>query len=326
MACFLTSAVCQPSYYLYDVAPPGGATEMLRPSSVYFDAHQDEIYIADTGNNRIIIFDKFGNYVFEFSDIKHLSAPGQIAVDSLGRIFVLCKSHREKLRVFDYNGIFLHDLIPTEYWMSFPFADSSASISSFLLDEEDRLFVLRSRPAHIYVYSSAGQPLYDFPLFEEMSDYTRKQSMLGTLSIINGDLVIPMPIVSQLARYTKQGKFVRIFGYPGGGPGELSFPIAAAADGAGGILVLDKHRHAVIQYRDDGTFHREVGGMGSGPGWFYHPRALATNPDGQCYVTQTLMNRVQTIQLAGDVTSPEPQFTATETKEASEETKEKENR
>ncbi|MBU1706695.1 hypothetical protein KKB28_02115 [bacterium] len=304
----MTTAVCQPSYYLYDVAPPSGTTEMLRPSSVYFDARHDEIYVADTGNNRIVIFDNFGNYIFEFADRKHLSAPGQVAVDSLGRIFVLCKSYREKLSIFDYNGTFLRDLNLTEYWLSFPFADSSVSISSFLLDENDQLFVLRGRPTHIYVYSSEGQPLYDFPLFENLDAQSREQSLLGTLSIVNGDLVIPMPIFSQLARYTKQGEFVRIFGYSGGGKGELSFPIAAAEDGQGGLLVLDKHRHTILQYTDGGKFIQEFGGMGTSPGWFYHPRALAVNEAGQGYVTQSFMNRIQTIQIAREDASQENEF------------------
>jgi DNA-binding beta-propeller fold protein YncE len=302
LVCLVTVGKGQPAQYLFDVAPPAGALGLLRPSSVYFDPRQEEIYIADTGNNRVVIFDKNGNYVFEFSDYRHLSAPEQIAVDSLGRIFVLSSSRREKLAVFDYNGTFLHDLVPTEYWMSFPFSDSTLAISSFLLDERDGLFVLRSRPAHVYVYTSDGQPLYEFPLFEGMKAEIREQPLLGNLALVNGTLVIPMPMFSQVARYTKRGKFIDIFGFLGGGRGELGFPIAAAADGQGGILVLDKHRHAILQFRDDGSFVREVGGMGSGPGWFYHPRSLAVNEDGQCYVAQTFMSRVQAVQVvSGDV-------------------------
>ncbi|MBU1937594.1 hypothetical protein KKG05_09365, partial [bacterium] len=88
----------------------------------------------------------------------------------------------------------------------------------------------------------------------------------------------------------------------------LSFPIAAAADGQGGILVLDKHRHTILQYSDAGKFIQEVGGMGTGSGWFYHPRALAVNEAGQGYVTQTFMNRIQTIQIARENASQENEF------------------
>ena len=285
---------------------------MLRPNSVYYDSRHDEIYVADTGNNRVIIFDKPGNYIFEFSDPKHLAAPGQIAVDSLGRIFVLSKSHRERLSIFDYDGTFLHDIEPTEYWLPSSVSEASRSISSFLLDEEDRLFILRCRPNHIYVYTSNGHPLYDFPLFVGMKDVTRNQFLLGTLSLVHDKLVIPMPMISQLARYTKKGKFIDIFGFSGGGTGELSFPIAAADDGQGGILVLDKHRHAILQYSDEGKFIQEVGGMGTGHGWFYHPRSLAVNKSGQGYIAQAFMNRVQTIQVAGENAAPSDDFITAE--------------
>ncbi|MFZ5434087.1 MAG: hypothetical protein ACOZB3_09975 [Calditrichota bacterium] len=294
--CLGTTAFSQPATFVFDVAVPAGGTPLTRPGGVYVDQRTQELYVVDSGNSRIVIFDKNGRYDFSFSDRRHMLAPEQIAVDSVGRIFVLNSIDHSKLHIFDYNGKYLSDLT-----LSYPDRSETISVASFLLDDQDRLFAATIQPAHMYVFTATGSFLYDFPLYADGDNQTRDQSSLGRMSIVNGDLMIPMPMVSQVARYTLSGELTMMFGIAGGGFRELAFPVAVAGDGEGKILVLDRMRHTILRFNNDGTFADERGGLGDDKGWFYLPSAMAGQTDGLCYVAQMYNSRVQAIRVTDEI-------------------------
>jgi len=283
----------QPATHVLDIAVPSGGTPLKRPADTYVDPRTHELYVADAGNGRVVIFDARGRYDFAFTDPEHLTTPKQIAVDSLGRIYVLAESQGSKLTVFDYNGDYLKDVTLND-----PATGQALDVVSFVMDQQDRIFGVTLLPAHLYVWSAGGTPLNNYPLFNDLDSLARQQTLLGNLSIVNGDLMIPMPTLSSVARCTFDGKLVRTYGIAGGGAyGELAFPVAAAGDGHGGILVLDRMRHTLLDYKDDGTFVTERGGFGYSPGWFYMPNSLAAGPDGLCYVGQWYGGRVQGVRM-----------------------------
>jgi sugar lactone lactonase YvrE len=291
----------QPAAFVRDLAVPSGGTPIVRPADIYVDPLTHELYVADAGNGRIVIFDAQGRFDFAFTDPEHLTTPKQIAVDSMGHIFVLAESQGEKLTVFDYDGTFLRDLPLKD-----PSTGKTLSVVTFTMDAQDRIFAATCQPVHLWVLRADGTPLYDVALFTDLDKEARDQQMLGSLSIINGDLIIPMPTLASVARCTLDGKLVRAFGISGGGGfGELAFPVAAASDGQGGILVLDRMRHTILQFRDDGTYVQERGGFGESPGWFYMPNSLAAGPDGLCYVGQWFNNRIQGVRLTAQDSAPE---------------------
>jgi DNA-binding beta-propeller fold protein YncE len=280
------------AHFINDLTYPESG-QLLDPGSVTCDSHTGEIFVTDTRGQRVVIFDRQGRYAFDFGDPDHLPGLRQVAADSLGRIYVLRGAPDVTLSVFDYNGDYLHDLRLTK-----PGTDSLLTVNSILMDEQDRLFVLTVLPPHIYVYNTAGETLNDFAIFTDPADSVlANQPGYGTMALVNHMLVIPVPFVAGVARYTTDGKYVDTFGLVGGGPGELSFPVAATGDKDGHIMVLDKHRHTVLQYGADGRFMCEAGGKGQTPGWFFHPTSLACNQQGNLIVAQTYMGRIQTVSM-----------------------------
>lgn len=271
---------------------PAGGQGMPQPTGVYVDSRSGEIYVADGTSGRVVIFDRHGRYDFEFKTQSRLSCPRQVAVDSTGRILVLGDGRQHTLAQYDYNGDFLR-----YFDLHVPGTDTLLEVASFVLDSHDRLFLLCARPAHIYVYTACGEFTGDFPVLEEMDRESRESPVLGTLAVVNQMLVIPLSMNAQVARYTQDGTFVDLFGIQGGAPGELSFPVAVTGNGRGGMYVLDKHRHSVVEYDQTGKYVQEFGGMGQSLGWFYHPTTLALSADGQCLVGQAFMNRVQSLRF-----------------------------
>lgn len=281
-----------PSYFAFEISPPAGVPAFVNPSSVYYDHRHREIYVADTGNDRVVIFDKNGNYLYEFSDGKHLASPRTLAVDSGGHILVLSERQRDRLEVFDFNGTYLRQIMLPNAG-----SDSAVSINSFALGKGDTLYALSELPPRIFKFSIDGTPLGAYDILLDLKPAERAQQVLGSIAYANGLLIVPTPMYSQLEVHDTQGKLVSVFGFAGGGPGKLSFPVAATSDGQGGTLVLDKHRHTVLQYGADGMFIQELGGMGMSLGWFYHPVSLATDDSGHCFVLQAFLGRVQAVKI-----------------------------
>ena len=300
-----TAAYAQPAFHAFDIAVPSGRTPLLRPNGVYVDPRTQELYVADTGNSRIVIFDRDGHFDFAFSDSRHLNAPKQIAVDSLGRIFVLSEAQVTALSVFDYNGDFIRELVLRDLNTT-----DTLRIAGFLIDSNDRIFAASVRPAHIYAFDTEGRSLFDFQLFADHDSTFQMQSMLGNISIVNGDLMIPLPLEQAVARYTLDGTYVTTFGIPGGGPKELGFPIAVTGDGHGGILVLDRMRSTILHYDNDGKTVEERGGMGISDGWFYLPGAMTSRSDGVCYIAQMFNSRVQAVRMSPEIPDTDANYAA----------------
>jgi hypothetical protein len=278
--------------FLYNLTYPGNEAQFLDPGNVYFDPRHEEVFVTDTRNWRIVIFDKRGRYTFDFRDQEHLAGARQACVDSLGRIYVLRSNPESVISVFEYNGEYLHELRFT-----YPGTDQVLTISGIALDEQDRMYVLSVMPAHVYAFATNGQRLSDFAIFTD-DTLLQNQPGFGAMALVKGKLVIPVPIEGYAVRYTTDGQMATSLGSPGDGEDEFSLPIAAAGDQDGHVYVLDKHKHSILEFDDSGKWLRIMGGRGMSPGWFYHPTCLAIVGNDQAIVGQTYLGRIQSVALA----------------------------
>lgn len=87
--------------------------------------------------------------------------------------------------------------------------------------------------------------------------------------------------------------FLREFGRPGSGLGELSYPYDVAVDSAGNIYVCE-FGNSRIQVFDANCQPLEIiGRAGSEPGQFNNPWSLALDSRGNLYVADALNHRLQ---------------------------------
>jgi hypothetical protein len=71
------------------------------PMGVFYDNYHNEIYIADTGNDQVAVFDAGGQPRFQIRSVHGLKAPLDLVVNSENQIYV---SQMEKscLQLFDF--------------------------------------------------------------------------------------------------------------------------------------------------------------------------------------------------------------------------------
>ncbi|MCB9365581.1 MAG: hypothetical protein H6508_00140 [Calditrichaeota bacterium] len=276
---------------------PAGETGAPQPTCLYVDRFTGDVYLTDASTSRVAIYDAQRRFEFEFSTQGQIVSPRQVAVDSLGRIFVIGESRQHTIGVFDYNGEFLRYIDVTEN-------EKVVGAAGVALSGEGNLVVLLGEPLRVVLCDPEGDVLDRFVILEEGDETTRTSPILGNLLIDQDRMILPVPLVGQVAVMDMQGKLIRFLGHGGGGPSELSFPAACCPTDDGGYVVVDKHRH-LLQFLDsNGQYRYEVGGAGWVEGWFFHPTALAKCQDGTLLVGQIYANRVQAVtpQIAPVVT------------------------
>lgn len=267
---------------------PAGDQDSPQPTGLFVDNHTGDIYVADATTARIAIYDAQRRFNFEFSTRERVTNPQQVAVDAMGRIYVLGDTRQHVLSVFDYNGEFVR-------YLDLTVDGVRLEPDGLALDADDNLYVLTAEPAWTHVFSTAGEFIRSYRILQELDQETQNTPMFGSVTVIGQEMIVPLPFIGQVARVDLSGKLICIFGIPGGGPTELSFPAACAKTSNGEYAVLDKHRH-LIQFIDvDGKYLREVGCAGLAEGCFFHPTGLVTCADGTLLVGQAYANRIQSV-------------------------------
>jgi len=233
---------------------------------------EDRIYVADTQNSRIVVFDKKGKYLSQFGGFgiaKPLSGtkiswkpglldyPTDVAVDS----------HNGDVYVAD----FMND-----------------SISAF---------------------TSEGKFIRRFPdPYKPTGHGGSGSSELGiaVTAVTVQDGRVYATDTYQIFVFTTEGKLVKQFGLPGLDPGMLDHPNGIAVDSRGNIYVSDSNHNRVTAYTPDGKVLWTVGAkisdlMKETDNPFVLPRGLTVLRDGSLLVSDPLGQQLVKIDEYGKV-------------------------
>lgn len=278
-----------PAEYVRDLTLPGSNNHFLRPARITVDRSQNEIFVADVGNGRVLVFDERGTLRFEFSTAAQCGSPIDLAVSPQGWIYVLgTQSGGRDIFVYDYDGLFLGTTaVP----------DSTADLVGVAVDAAGAVYALDQTHLQVLCLQDDGAVVRRFSILADLDDTAQGEVILGA-PVISGDILyLPVSSHRTVYRYSLDGDFLGLTGHGGTGIGELSFPAATAVADNGMILVLDKHRFNVQCYSPVGTFLGEFGGKGISPGWFYHPAWLAIDGQDQVYIGQIFGNKIQVCRI-----------------------------
>jgi uncharacterized protein (TIGR03663 family) len=118
-------------------------------------APNGDVYVADTGNRRIQVFDANGAYRFSFgssgSALGQLSEPSSLAIDASGHVYVADYWNR-RVQIFDLHG---HPLgqFPVTVWQA-----NSYDEPAIAADNKGHVYVPDPEGARVLVYTASGQP------------------------------------------------------------------------------------------------------------------------------------------------------------------------
>jgi len=99
---------------------------------------------------------------------------------------------------------------------------------------------------------------------------------------------------ARVAKFDKNGKFIKSWGATGAEPGQFNIPASIAVDAKGMVYVADMGNNRIQVFDNDGTFKSEIKNVGA-------PRALCISPGANQFLYSSNSNPTEDPFLNGEI-------------------------
>jgi len=188
----------------------------------------NEIVVADTNNHRIQVFDKEGNFKFQFGEVGkrdgQLLYPNRVAVvASNGDIIVTERSPTHQVQIFNKYGQFLRKFG----------ADVLQHPRGVAVDPWGRIVVVECKVMRVVIFDMVGNVLAKFSCSRHL------EFPNGVAVNDNQEVFISDNRAHCVKVFDYQGNYLRQIG----GEGVSNFPIGVGVTASGDIAIADNHNN-----------------------------------------------------------------------------------
>jgi DNA-binding beta-propeller fold protein YncE len=285
-------------------AAGGEAGRFLHPRALAVAA-DGTVYVADTGNSRVQVFDADGKFVRQFGSPCNLekaegckgdgrgqfSEPWGIAVAPDGAVYV-SDLWNHRVEKFDAEGNFLG------MWGKWGNTGGAlAEVGVFFgprgvaLGQDGNVYVADTGNKRVQAFTPDGQPLGQHG--GAGSGQGRLNEPVGLAQDADGRWYVTDQWNYRVQVFDKDWNYLAqwpVLGWPGDDITQK--PGLAVDPGRKLVYITDPGNHRVLVYRTDGTFVTTWGTRGTGPAQFLSPTGIAVGPDGRAYVADGDAQRV----------------------------------
>lgn len=247
------------------------------------------IYVTDTRNKRVQVFDLDGNPVFKFG--KEGEGPGQfqfpygIAGDSKGNVYV-ADMYNGGISVHDSKGKFI------KYFAEKNPRDNLLDSPGGIRIIDNRVYVTDIRGNRVFVFDLNGKKLL------EIGRLGTRQGEFRAPNAITADKEGNIYVVDtgnqRVQVFDKNGKFLRIINGSKDGKGTSAFvnPRGIGIDSRGIIYVVSNLTHYLYGFDKNGQQLFIFGGPGGANDRFTLPNGLFISENDELLITDTTNQRV----------------------------------
>jgi DNA-binding beta-propeller fold protein YncE len=222
-----------------------------------------------------IPFDSVPNFLKLPADM-HFGEVTGIAVNSKGNIFVLSRGNTTgpayaaaaaQLLEFARDGKFIREIGKNLYGWSYG--------HTVRIDKDDNIWAVDKGSDMIIRFNPEGRVTMVFGRKKEASEETAEPwtHVNPPLPPVDGQFRQPTDVTwdpqgniyisdgyinSRVAKFDKDGNWVKSWGEPGNGPGQLNTPHSIAADAKGNIYVADRNNVRIQVFDTDGKVLRQI--------------------------------------------------------------------
>lgn len=270
--------------------------KMRRPTDVKVNPINRLVYVTDSFNSRISVFDVDGNFRFTFDKLdkgNKIKRPLYIAFDAKGNVWVTDRRW-QKVFVFTEDGKFIREFIPKG-------VDRSRwQPNAIFIDKRGNIYISEIEQTHrVQVFSPDGDLLVDFG---KVGSPDKMEQEPGVFAFPNGIAVDDkyMYITDSTNRrvqiFSLSGKFVKVI--PSGGN-----PRGIAIGYMDRLHVVDAPGHNILVYDKKGNLLTQFGKVGAERGQTFYPNGIGT--DGRrIYVADTWNHRIDVWAWRPTVVTP----------------------
>jgi DNA-binding beta-propeller fold protein YncE len=261
------------------------------PRGVSADLHTGELFVCDTRLNRILIFDEEGLFRHEISGGDVFVAPRDVAIDPEGYLLLAANHQRRSaLLELDFDGLFLREIA-----LALPEGTAEPKIASVALSPRgDRVYVLDSTNLRLWIAHRSGEPASSVDLAPGLTERERHDVILGHVDVYADTVLVAVPSAAQVRTFGLDGTPRGDIGRRGTARCTIAFPVAAALNDEGELVIVDQQRMVVLRWSHQANrCLDEYIGLGASPGYLYYPMDLALDGTGRVFVSQGFEGRVQ---------------------------------
>jgi len=271
-----------------------GEGEFRGMHGVVVDA-EGNVYVVDTGNDRIQKFTGDGVFLFQWGGSG--SAPGLflhphgVGIGPLGNIYV-SETRNNRVQKFTSDGVFLTT------WGSRGNGDGQFRHNHGLaVDSDGNVFVADRDQNRVQKFTTDGIFVMAWG-----TTGTGDGQFTGTNGVAvdaEGNVFVG-DSSPRIQKFTNDGVFITSWGSAGVGDGQFNFPRGLSTDAMGNLYVADRNLHRMQQFTGTGEFLTKWGSQGFGEGQFNLPYAVRAGGNGFVYVADSSNYRIQKFRVAND--------------------------
>ena len=275
--------------HIMSIYGPGAGDNFDKPESAALD-EDGNIYVADTGNDRIAVFDGNGSSLRTFGSKKTTPVPLGVAVSKSGRVYVTSLMQRQ-ISILDTEGKLLKTV-------------------KFTKKEETPLKILINGNK-LYITAIGQIMIADMDGNIEkrwgkegrnLGDYRYPNGIaVGRVGKLKKAIVVSDSNNNRLQILNMSGKPVMYLGQP---PKNLKdetllfgLPTGLTMDDEGYVFVVDTFNHAIRIFDNQGNDLGQLGKQGSADGNYFYPSDIKLISGNRFIITDKWNDRVQICEL-----------------------------
>ncbi|MGB2805030.1 MAG: NHL repeat-containing protein [Candidatus Zixiibacteriota bacterium] len=290
--------------FVYGVWGYSDSQPFSSPQGIFYDRWNREIYVCDSGNHQVVIFDSTGFPLYRFNhwlrrsegEEKILGEPRNLVVSKAGDIFLI-DNLTGFVDILGQRGNSVDKLILQDI----PEFENVKIRPEFLaIDTLDNLYVATSgERVKILVFDKN---------LHLTSHFGRKGEEEGELKTVTGlwvddegrIYVTDADAHFCVQVFSPEGEFLLGFGGHDINREDFSLPTGVVTTADGTIFVADELRQVVKAFDSDGQFLSWFGGFGDGSGAMRYPRNITGDGNGELFVVERVGGRYQKFVLRKD--------------------------
>ena len=258
-------------------------------------APDGSIYVADTGNSRIVRLDSDGNLLTSWGsrtlEGQLPPAPGTflepwgVAVDSIGNVYV-ADTWNHRIQMFDANGNFERE------WGSFgQLSDGTGSLwgpRGIAIGADGRVYVTDTGNKRVVVFDTNGTFIQEFGTAEER----QLDEPVGIAADSHGNLYLADTWSMRVVVFSAYGNLVTTWPVQGWAGDSLDNKPYIAVDAEDRVYITDPERYRVIVFSSSGTPLAAFGQYGPEEDAFGLPVGIASDSAGTIWIVDAGNNRL----------------------------------
>jgi sugar lactone lactonase YvrE len=249
---------------------------LTHPTGLFIDTQAERYYVADSGHNRLVSFDKEGKILHAFTAGSALDKPIAMTKRGDGRLLVLEKG-KAALTEIDIKSRAVTPHLLTDR--------GEAIYPQRLQAANDRFLIIDQASGDVVILDQTLAVHRRLPCPDCAAGY-------ADLSV-KGDLLYALPMLgAEVHVFDKTETLVKKIPLR---PAP-EFPISLALAPDGGIFILERHQGTVAHYQADGRLLARHLGAGQREGSLSYPAAIQVDPWGRVCVVEEGNGRVSVFQ------------------------------